>query len=636
MSKYLGDFAAGDTIDFKFTTFRPSTGAAFTLGGTPAISVYKDNGTTESTSGVTLTADFDSRTGLNHVRITTSSDGTFYANGSQFEAVITAGTVDSVSVVGACVGRFTLAAQTIKAVTNIVTANVTQISGDSGAADNLEAYTDGTTPMPVNAIQISGDATAADNLESAADGTGYNLGGGSIVAASVSGAVNSVTTGVTVASNTDKTGYSLATAPPTAAAIADAVWDEALADHLNTGSTGAGLNAAGAAGDPWSTALPGAYGAGTAGKIVGDNLNATVSSRLASADISLSGGAVTVGTLASQVITSSSFANQAITGLAIQNGAIGLNQIANGALTSGKFAQDAITANAIAPGAITVSEIADGAITAAKFGAGAINSTVVDATANAAIADAVWDEAMSGHTTAGTYGGRIPRSQNSNVEVQITASHHIAADVHEFQPNVIDADAIAPDAIDASALATDAVTEIAQGVLSEATSTNTAVYASGDVGNVLGRLHSMIESDGLDFRYTANALEQAPSGGGGGGGNTVNMGPFQIRAEGQASDVPLDINKGATHGIDCFLVDAQGTGVDLAGATYQAKVYNTSGTLVATVNGSATYAAGGGMTWTIPTSVTNTAGTYTATITRTTGPTDTQVFGPLRIYVRDI
>lgn len=45
----------------------------------------------------------------------------------------------------------------------------------------------------VNVVQISGDATAADNLESAADGTGYNLGNGSIVAASVTGAVGSVT-----------------------------------------------------------------------------------------------------------------------------------------------------------------------------------------------------------------------------------------------------------------------------------------------------------------------------------------------------------------------------------------------------------------------------------------------------------
>lgn len=63
------------------------------------------------------------------------------------------------------------------------------------------------------------------------------------------------------------------------AEIADAVWDEILSGHLGVGSTGEALNAAGAAGDPWTTALPGAYGAGSAGKIIGDNINATISSR---------------------------------------------------------------------------------------------------------------------------------------------------------------------------------------------------------------------------------------------------------------------------------------------------------------------------------------------------------------------
>jgi len=56
-------------------------------------------------------------------------------------------------------------------------------------------------------------------------------------------------------------------------------WDDTLAEHLISGSTGAALNAAGSAGDPWSTALPGAYGAGSAGNILGNNLNTTISSR---------------------------------------------------------------------------------------------------------------------------------------------------------------------------------------------------------------------------------------------------------------------------------------------------------------------------------------------------------------------
>lgn len=107
-SGHVGDYAPGDTVDCNFGTVNPSTGASFTLAGTPVISVYKDNSTTESTAGVTLTADFDARTGLNHVRITTASDGTFYSAGSYFEAVITTGTVNSVSVVGQPICSFTL------------------------------------------------------------------------------------------------------------------------------------------------------------------------------------------------------------------------------------------------------------------------------------------------------------------------------------------------------------------------------------------------------------------------------------------------------------------------------------------------------------------------------------------------
>lgn len=106
--KHLGDYDASTVIYGKFTTFRPSTGAAFTLGGTPALSVYKDNSTTQSTTGVTLTVDFDSVTGLHHYAIDTSADGTFYSAGSFFSIVITAGTVDSVSVVGTVVAEFTI------------------------------------------------------------------------------------------------------------------------------------------------------------------------------------------------------------------------------------------------------------------------------------------------------------------------------------------------------------------------------------------------------------------------------------------------------------------------------------------------------------------------------------------------
>jgi hypothetical protein len=62
-----------------------------------------------------------------------------------------------------------------------------------------------------------------------------------------------------------------------AAILADT--NELQTDWANGGRLDLLLDGAASAGDPWTTELPGAYGAGTAGKIVGDNLNATVSSR---------------------------------------------------------------------------------------------------------------------------------------------------------------------------------------------------------------------------------------------------------------------------------------------------------------------------------------------------------------------
>jgi hypothetical protein len=178
MSKYLGDFGAGDTIDFKFTTFRPSTGAAFTLGGTPVISVYKDNSTTESTAGVTLTADFDARTGLNHVRITTSTDGAFYADGSAFECVITTGTVDSVSVVGSCVGRFTLRDQACL----YPTVHARKLDVSAGGEAGLDWANVGS---PTTTLGLSGTTIATSQQVASVSGSVGSVASGGITSTSI-------------------------------------------------------------------------------------------------------------------------------------------------------------------------------------------------------------------------------------------------------------------------------------------------------------------------------------------------------------------------------------------------------------------------------------------------------------------
>ena len=76
-----------------------------------------------------------------------------------------------------------------------------------------------------------------------------------------------------------------------------------------------------------------------------------------------------------------------------------------------------------------------------------LDTQLADLPTSAENADAVWDEATSGHTTAGTYGGRVVRSTNANNELQLTGSHHAAADIHEFQAAVIASAAFATSAV---------------------------------------------------------------------------------------------------------------------------------------------------------------------------------------------
>ena len=74
---------------------------------------------------------------------------------------------------------------------------------------------------------------------------------------------------------------------PTVGQIADAVWDEDVdTSHQTAGTAGKKLDDAGAAADPWATALPGSYGAGTAGKIIGDSADIPTAAEI---DTQLSG-----------------------------------------------------------------------------------------------------------------------------------------------------------------------------------------------------------------------------------------------------------------------------------------------------------------------------------------------------------
>jgi len=192
------------------------------------------------------------------------------------------------------------------------------------------------------------------------------------------------------------------TTPPTAAAIADQVWEEAIADHSGTtGSTAEALNSAGSAGDPWTTALPGAYGAGSAGKIIGDNINATISSRASQASVDTIDDYIDTEVAAIKAKT-----DQLTFTTAGQVDATTMS-VANNALTAAAAAADLGTEVATAVWAsatrtlsalgftLSASDLAADTITAAKIATDAIGSDELATSAVTEIVNAVLTTAMT-------------------------------------------------------------------------------------------------------------------------------------------------------------------------------------------------------------------------------------------------
>lgn len=299
---YLGDIAPSQVLDTKFTTVAASTGAPTTLSGSPAISVYKTNSTTESTSGITLTADFDSVTGLNHVRIDTSSDGTFYAAGGDFQIVITTGTVGGTSAVGYVVGEFSINNRTAL---RPATAGRTLVVDSAGLADantvKLGPSGSGTaqTARDVGASVLLSSGTGTGQLDFTSGvvkanlaqilGTALTETAGQIAGGfkqffniasptSTMNTITTVTTATNLTTNNDKTGYGLSSA------AVQAIWD-ALTSALTT--------------------------SGSIGKLIVDNLNATITSVKALLPAALVGGRIdaSVGAVASGAITNAALAS---------------------------------------------------------------------------------------------------------------------------------------------------------------------------------------------------------------------------------------------------------------------------------------------------------------------------------------
>ncbi len=179
----------------------------------------------------------------------------------------------------------------LKGATNLVPCvleiELTAVDNQDGVRFGLTGLANA-TPGAAGGLFIAGS-----NAATTANITGNITGNLSGSVGSVTGAVGSVTSGVTVTTNNDKTGYTASTvSDKTGYAltsgehtnIAADVLDAAAASHNTAGTIGNKINSAGGAADPWGTAIPGAYASGTAGNIIGNNLDAKVSAVKAKTD----------------------------------------------------------------------------------------------------------------------------------------------------------------------------------------------------------------------------------------------------------------------------------------------------------------------------------------------------------------
>jgi hypothetical protein len=351
-----------------------------------------------------------------------------------------------------------------------------------------------TAQLGVNVVQISGDSVAADNLESAADGTGYNLGGGSVVAASVTGAVGSVTGNV--GGNVTGSVGSVASGGITAASIATGAID---ADAIADGAIDSGAFAAGAI-----TAAVIATNAIDADALAADAVSeiwagSTAPSAATIADAvwdEAATGHTDAGKAGEQLWTdldavlvdTSTTLQGELDG--IQTDTEDIQARLPAALVSGRI--DA-SVGAMAAGVVTAAAIATDAIDADALAADAVSEIWAGSTAPSAasVADAVWDEAQSGHVGAGTFGeiateiadilvdtgttlqAEVDGIQADTEDIQsrlpaALVSGRIDASVGAMAAGVVTATAVATGAIDADALAADAVTEIQSGLATAA------------------------------------------------------------------------------------------------------------------------------------------------------------------------
>lgn len=248
---------------------------AFTFVGTGAIS-----------STVQVYTTFP-QTGDNFARIGAPA-------GASISADIAAAKVDTAAIkvktdflpsatAGAAGGVFIAGSNAATSITTALTANFVgnitgNLSGSVGSVTGAVGSVTGAVGSVTGLTASNLDVAVSSRMASYTQPTGFLAATFPTTVASTTNITAGTITTVTNLTNAATAGDLTATMK---ASVASAAWDATATSYNTAGTMGNKLNSAASAGDPWTTALPGSYTAGSAGYIVGTNLNAAITSRMA-------------------------------------------------------------------------------------------------------------------------------------------------------------------------------------------------------------------------------------------------------------------------------------------------------------------------------------------------------------------
>lgn len=244
MVPYYGDFEEDETVRMYFNTFTsddPAASCTITDLVDADIKVHKDGGTTEiATDGATITINFDSVTGNHMLAIDTSAHAD-YSTGSDYAARMEGTTVDGATI-NAWIGCFSIENRTsallknatyglsaIKTLVDDLESRLT--AARAGYLDNLNGHTAQTGDSYAIVNGDHGLVSIQDDIDAILVDTN------SLNDTKIPDTISLAN--INAQCDTALSDYGAnTTTPPTAAAIADQVWDEAKAGHVGAGSFG--------------------------------------------------------------------------------------------------------------------------------------------------------------------------------------------------------------------------------------------------------------------------------------------------------------------------------------------------------------------------------------------------------------